>query len=387
MSLKNINKNVGPYSNLQAGQIVCSEIIRLSLYTENSNLFDCLPYDNDHTFLEPSLFCYFLSDIPKQDLISLEQSLFGYIPEDKRPAAVSLRADRFGMVNLPNLGYLRAESDEWLTLDASQIAKGLIPNQFIEESDIRLCLHPTDLLGRQSDISFYEPVEKTLLVHKDVLSQAVKFLQTHVSDLWQLIASVTREFVVFNSPPEHHSFAGIMHHGTAYFNVENESQTPVFFIDDISHQCGHIIFNALTLETDKYLRVSKDHPLKEFTGQSWEGRGVYGAFHGLFTYTTILHSLDRVIETKAFPAEMQHEALGRIGFYMNKFILDLQIMNNPKILTEEGLKYHQLFAEECAIMYEKYQNMLQNLRYDNQPYTFQYNLFAQLNPIHTSQIA
>ncbi|WP_080056566.1 hypothetical protein [Spirosoma aerolatum] len=368
-----------------ANQVFLSDTIRMALYQEDPNLFGLLDYDNDSIFLEPTLFCHFLSDIDKNLTIPLSQSLLGYISVTERPKFVSIKADQFGIINLPNLGYIRVNSKETTLLMIEQLEQNLIRNQFLPNSIIRLCWHPTDLLRYEKNITFYEPVESTAQKYQHPLFQAVIFFQRNLPDFWQLIESVTREFVVFNSPPEQHSFAGIMHHGTAYFNVENKPQTPIFFIDDIAHQCGHIIFNALTLDTGKYLRVPKDFPLKEFTGVSYERRGVYGAFHGLFTYTTILHSLDTVLSNDSISdIPLRYEALGRLGFYINKFGLDLTNMNNPKILTDEGMEFHRQFAAGYAYICQKYQPVLKGLDYHNQPYTFQYDLFSTLNPIRNT---
>ena len=257
-------------------QISLSDTIRMAFYQENPSLFEILDYEDDFTFLEPSLFCYFLSDMSKMHKVPLLQSLIGYIPTERRLSMMSLTADRFGMVNLPNLGYIRTDSHNIILVDLN-ILPGLIPNQFVENSKIRMCLHPTDLLAHAGNISFHEPVEQTLARNENALFTATTFLQKQLTDFWSLIASVTREFVVFSSP-NHNSFAGIMHHGTAYLNTENKIQTPIFFLDDIAHQCGHIIFNVLTLDTAKYLKVPKDHPLKNYATNPGEMRGAYGAF-------------------------------------------------------------------------------------------------------------
>ncbi|ADB37672.1 hypothetical protein [Spirosoma linguale] len=371
-----------------ANQSILSDTIRMAMYQSDPTLFELLDYDNDSIFLEPTLFCHFLSDIDKAVTIPLTQCLVGYISNNNRPDLLTVRADRFGLINLPNLGYIRANPFEPFTINSAQLTTGLIPNQSLPNSTIRLCWHPTDLLGHRQAISFYESVEVTAKKYQKPLFQAVHFFQTKLPDFWQLIESVTREFVVFSSPPEHHSFAGIMHHGTAYFNVENKPQTPVFFIDDIAHQCGHVIFNALTLDTETYLHVAKDFPINEFTKASWDTRTVYGAFHGLFTYTTILHSMDSVLEaTSALSKVLQHEALGRIGFYIYKFNIDLTNMNNPSILTEAGMDYHRQFAAGYAYIYQKYQSALAGFKYSNQPYTFQYDLFALLNPLPKTPFA
>ena len=377
-----LNYNILP-ENLVQNQCTLSDTIKMAFYQKDSILFELLNYEDDFTFLEPTLFCYFLSDIIKTNKIPLLQSAVGYIPAEKRLAMISLYADRFGMINLPNLGYLRTDPNQIISIDITKLNENIIPNRFIENSQIRLCLHPTDLLANQGNIQFYESIEITLNKNEESLFLATDFFQKELSDFWTIIKTVTREFVVFSSP-NHNSFAGIMHHGTAYFNTENKVQTPVFFIDDIAHQCGHIIFNILTLDTPKYLKVPKDHPLKNYSSNPGEMRGAYGAFHGLFTYTCILHALHHVFQSQHFSEIMRYEALGRIGFYMNKFYLDLKLMKNPEILTEEGLDFHQQFAEGFETMMELYGKEIAKFDYSNQPYTFQYDLFQKLNPISKS---
>lgn len=365
---------------LAQNQISLADTIRMAIYQEDETLFDLLDYENDTLFLEPTCFCYFLSDIGSENKISLEQTLFGYIAEEKQPKEITLKADLFGLVNLPNLGYIRAKPNEILALSWQEIKQNLIPNQFVKNSTIRLCLHPTDHLACQEGVLFNESVEQSLAKHQSQLVEATIFFQNNLPDFWKLIENFTREFVVFSSP-NHNSFAGVMQQGTAYFNIENRQKSAVFFIDDIAHQCGHIIFNVLTLETNKFLKVAKDHPLNGFSLNPQESRGVYSAFHGLFTYTTILHSLDNALKSNTLDEIQCHETLGRMGFYMNKFYADLKLMNNTDILTEEGLGYHRQFAECFNTIFQEYGKKLTLFDYSNQPYIFQYDLFQILNPI------
>jgi hypothetical protein len=372
----NMNEQV---LTLVQNQASLSDTIRMAFYNENESLFELLDYEDDFTFLEPSLFCYFLSDVNKENKISLEQSVLGYLPKAKRPQSILLIADQFGLINLPNLGYLRANPCEQLTLSSEEIQQKIESNLYFRNTKIRLCLHPTDHLSYEESMLFDESTEQTFLKNKKALHQAVAIFQTQIPDFWKLIEDTTREFVVFSSS-NHNSFAGIMQHGTAYFNVENKLQTPVFFIDDIAHQCGHVIFNALTLNTNDYLKVPKDQDLAGFIESPNETRGVYGAFHGLFTYTCILHSLDSVLSI-GFEEDLRHEALGRMGFYTSKFGYDIQLMNNSDILTENGFKFLEQFAESCHYIIQKYGAEIKNLDFSNQPYMFQYDLFKAINPI------
>jgi hypothetical protein len=322
-----------------------------------------------------------LSDIKPENKMPLIQSVLGYMSVSNWPKSIELKADIFGLINLPNLGYIRAEPNQSLCFETAQIAANILPNQFIKNSTIRLCLHPTNHLCYEEGMIFDEPVEQTVSKNTNALHQATVFFQEHLPDFWQVVENITCEFVVFSSP-NHNSFAGIMQQGTAYFNVESKIQTPVFFIDDIAHQCGHVIFNALTLEASKYLKVPKDQPLNGFVEAPNETRGVYGAFHGLFTYTTILHGLDKVLDLEnEFTDDLRHEAIGRMGFYVQKFAMDLKSMGNADILTDEGITFWKQFAEGCQYIGQKYGSMLQTLDYSNQPYMFQYDLFQTRNPI------
>ncbi len=303
--------------NIHLNQAALCDSMKAALYAEDQKLFDLLEFDNDRIFLEPSLLCYFLSPVEKEKKITLQQSLFGYISSSNRQSTLKLKSDLFGLTNIPNLGYLKTKPFEERDWHFDEIIEVLVNNRFLNDSSIRLCLHPTDQLAWVENISFNEPTTQTLASNITALNEACRFIQDFIPAFWKLIEIVTREFVVFNSP-NHNSFAGISHHGTAYFNTEDKNQTPVFFIDDISHQCGHIIFNALTLDYERYLRVKKDKALSEFIDDKKDPREVYGAFHGLFTYTCILYSLEKLLDS-TWNEKYKGEAIGRLGFYMNKF--------------------------------------------------------------------
>jgi len=146
-------------TSLSYQKATLSDTIRRAFYQENPSLFENLNYEDDFAFLEPSLFYHFLSDINKTDRIPLFQSVVGYIPFEKRLAMMSLTADRFGMVNLPNLGYIRTDPYAIVPVDLNTLT-GLIPNQFVENSKIRLCLHPTDLLAYDRMLAFMKRLSR-----------------------------------------------------------------------------------------------------------------------------------------------------------------------------------------------------------------------------------
>ena len=81
---------------LAQNQISLADTIRMAIYQENEQFFDLLDFENDTLFLEPNCFCYFLSDIGSENKTSLEQTLLGYIIEEKRLSKIQLRSDLFG---------------------------------------------------------------------------------------------------------------------------------------------------------------------------------------------------------------------------------------------------------------------------------------------------
>ena len=87
-----------------------------------------------------------------------------------------------------------------------------------------------------------------------------------------------------------------------------------------------------------------------------------------------------MLQSQYFTDEnLRFEALGRIGFYLSKFYLDLKLMNNPEILTDAGLEFHRQFNEGFQEMLARYKKEIQGFDYSNQPYTFQYDRFRESN--------
>jgi hypothetical protein len=367
---------------LKENSFKLSDMVRAAIYNKNRGLFDLLDFSDDNIFLEPTLFCYFLSDIPHKSKISLEQCLWGYIHSDRRPQNLQVKSDVFGLVNIPNVGYLKLAPNGISCLDIGYIEEQIIPKKYISNSGICLCLHPTEHLNYQvENLRYYESVRDSLERHQHELESAVDFFKNQMSCFWEQVEKVTREFVVFSSP-DYNSFAGIMQHGTAYFNVENKQKSKVFFIDDIAHQCGHIIFNTLTYEIKNYLKVPKDYLIKNFSPNPQERRGVYGALHGLFTYLSILWALDIFLEKESYLDKiLEHEAIGRLGFYLHKFKHDLELMEKANIFTDAGLELYEEFGMNFMFIQDKWKGKIEIFNYMNQPYIFQYDNFKESNPI------
>lgn len=377
---------------LAANQAELSDTIRLLLYQQDPELLEELDYDDDASFLDPGLFYYFLADEGTKKAPRLAQTLYGYLPLAQRPARQRVQADETGLLYLPRIGYFSAAANaqaelvwdaatQTLTLLDATGAPALRPAQpelYLPGSSIRLAYHNTDLLTHYLDAQLLEPVQASAARNQATLLATTALVQRQLPDFWRVLGLAVREVVLFNSAKQL-SLATISYHGTAFLNVGAGPNSPAFFLDDLAHQGGHVIFNALTLQTDDFLTVPKHTPLNQYTHARHDERTVYGAFHGLFTYTSILHCLDYCLHHELLAVEHRGEALARLGFYARKFRQDVTSFPAQAILTPAGLRYWEMFSSGLASLEQQYQGYLAAADYRNQPYLFDYALFCSLN--------
>lgn len=86
--------------------------------------------------------------------------------------------------------------------------------------------------------------------------------------------------MLFKTNPENtNSFATINAHGIAFFNVYQEEYDEVFFVDDISHQTGHIIMNTFWFKRKEHLIINENENIKAITQEPQEYRSFYILFH------------------------------------------------------------------------------------------------------------
>src|SRR5262249_42022183 len=114
----------------------------------------------------------------------------------------------------------------------------------------------------------------------DKLKTAFELLKRWHQRYYDNVLKATKRIVIFNSD-RMNSFASMSAHGIAFLNA-SVCDDEIFFLEDIAHQCGHIVFNALTFETEAYLAVDPDTPLWTYNNRPLETRTVYEAVHGVF---------------------------------------------------------------------------------------------------------
>lgn len=375
--------------HLIEGQQTMANTLRQLVYKMAPEWFERMNFDCDRTFLHPALFAWFTAEQP---VTPLEQILFGLVERDCRPAQVRVATDDYGRTYLPNLGIVQVGiPNASLILHQDQegfrVCMGSDRRRVVFEPQQRLPAHRIDidwyvspLFHRFFEMDRYPPQAVPHLQYQTrSIQKALNLMAGLDVELYQWITELTQVVQLYRAE-QPNSFATLSAHGTAFLNVNGESDV-VFFIDDLSHQCGHIIFNAVTLDKRAFLTRDAETPLRHITEQVDETRSLYSAFHGLFTYTLILRSLDRLLGARLLNAEQTHHVLGRVAFYLHKFAIDLSNLNDRTLFTDQGLRFYYLFLQAYDYNHEHYFQRIKYIDLGNQPYVFSLSKFLAANPL------
>ena len=299
--------------------------IKLLLYKENTSVFEKLNFDDDEVFLEPLLFAYFNSksynSYPKE---ALEEMLQGYFI--KKEEIITHSYSRDGIAYVPNIGYFKVNE----SIPFEKI-------KFIAHTNIELIQYPIIYLKYIFRDFNEQPIEERKItiskelveVHEESLTIALSYIKKYSSNHYNLIEQCCKKILLFKTDPKNtNSFATINAHGMAFLNVFQKEYDEVFFVDDIAHQTGHIIMTTITFKRKDYFLIDENLNIKSIVNNPKEYRSFYILFHALYTYYTTILCLDNCISNNCFDKRQAHEAIGRIGFYLVKYNLDINTFNN-----------------------------------------------------------
>ncbi len=381
---------------IKNGKLELADLIKTSLWQHSPKWLDNLDFEDDNIFLEPLLFYYFRK-LGRNDetVITLDQILFGYAQKGSANPIFEVFSDPDGIIYLPNLGYIRTNksgiSKQNITLINENRSASLSGKEFqiqplkkIKNAEFLLLQSKPYIYKEIGGLSveFLERIEDSINYSKEKIEAVLNKMEDGIPTFFDAVRMTTREFAIFNSN-NFESFAALHHFGTAFLNLADQKQKPVFFLDDIAHQSGHIVYYALTHNFQKFLKPHRDAQLKDFTKATYETRNVYGAFHGLFTYTTILHCLHVAYQQKWFKGLEEEENLSRIGFYFQKFENDLKSMGDSRILTEEGWRYYDMFQSGFVKIKREYYHLIKDFDYKDQNYNYSFQKFQDVNNFQT----
>lgn len=375
------------------GQRQLADCIRSRIYRAAPALAERLDFDDDGIYLEPLLFTAFRGTGEPGER-QLAQLLSGYIsPADRQPE-IAVVTDESGVVHLPPIGYFRTGlRDTELQLqwtDDARIAQLSVGGALVESAfEV-----PMTIPGTKIEIARAgHPLLRPLLAepgmpaagactvpsqfHVQQLGDAVACVGMHLPHYLKYIQAVTRRVLLFTGSP--YSFATLGAHGLAFLNVPDGASGP-FFVEDLVHQCGHIIFNAITLERDAFLAVDPRRSLRDVIGVDNDG-SIYGAYHGLFTQAHINQCLHSLYRAGTFRGAEQHELAGRIADDMKRFAFALELLGRRELYTELGWSLLQAFRETFDKLFAEQRDLILRLDTSNQPYIFDYKVFVERNPL------
>ncbi len=379
-------------SNLINGQAVLAHHIRTLVYKKAPQWFDRLDYEDDQIFLEPALFAWFTD--PAADT-PLSQQLLGLVMRHSvGRLAADVKSDACGIISVPRIGRFCVEEtnaagtlkfdDRGWVWHPGDKSSGICCRPRLESFQI---VAPQMIIGQgqppsvarrffsaRTDVDAGLPANAT--AQYQYLQTALQMMARQDVDLHEWIAFSTRYIHLYHGYLPN-SFASLSVHGAAFLNVP-EDACVVFYLDDLAHQCGHIIFNAVTLQKDAYLMCDPNTPLKSITNDINEPRSVYSTYHGLFTYTLIIRCLSRCMPLFSAGNDRLH-ALARIAFYIQKFQQDLHALNFDDLYTPLGKKVYQIFRAYYGWCCDEYSDHVMGFDLSNQLYVFSWQRFSAVN--------
>ena len=398
--MKTLQSNHIFFGNVIAGTIELIDSIKLILYKKYPTIFDELDFENDEIYLEPFLFAGLNSKLN----VNVKNLLWGFTDHKHNSSEIEMITDQNGVIYLPNIGY-------FMTSFRKEVVQISFENEYVikkqgEKIDFQfnelvkihdlfeVVLHPIYLLDEHffDEFGTDVPAEITEVTNKHIahLTFALDNIEKYAPDWYTLLKSTVRKMVIFNDPSKkRNSFATQSVHGCAFFNAFQENYNEVFFIEDIAHQCGHVIFNAYLASKPDIFRIDKntDIYMNGERNSYNEPRALYVMIHAMYTYESIFTCFNDCLENEVFSDHKLHELCGRLTFTLMKFERDYELLSKTnekdenEYFTDLGMDLISQFKESYKKCITNWGKNLVMFNLNNQPYNFSYSKFLELNPL------
>ena len=380
-----------------AGQLRFRSTMKRLVQLSRPDLFKILSAHEGDAFLEPLAFLSFSLNQPTSNL---DQIFAGYLVCNDLSSRLTISTESDGSCYVPGLGYFTTDQKNsklelavsanrgsmYLEHRGTVVPYDLEPVVRLSETSIELIQRPVGLLANcfvSEGNSITVEISKAAAAHAANLAKAVTIISRLWPTLYQALIQTVRGVVLFHSG-EMNSFATTTAHGMAFIN-SSLGDNEVFFVEDIAHQCGHIIFSAASVDAAEAFIMSPATPLAVFNGQSEDQRSIYVVLHGVFTEALMAKCLDACLTEKVFDASRQHELQGRLAFIMRRFAADLRNISRSGILSTQGEDLvHALYVVWTEIMIRR-REMIDACDFSGQSYNFCYRTFAEQNSIFETQ--
>lgn len=198
------------------------------------------------------------------------------------------------------------------------------------------------------------------------------------AELHRCLEAVTLQIVTFTAD-EGDSFATLAAHGSVFLRTPPDCDE-VFFLEDLAHQGGHLLFNAITLDRSELIKIDPNTPLASLTGEPEEKRSLYVTLHGVFTECLMSLVLAGALEADFIDGKQRHELRGRLSLILKRLQLDLGQIRELDAFTPAGRDLIGSFEEVFNGVYAMVATDITGFDLRNQPYSFCYERFSELNP-------
>jgi hypothetical protein len=369
------------------GQLALANQIRRLLYQHAPDLFANLDFADDGTFLEPLLFARFaVREHARRELLL---ACLQYLPSARKPATIDADTDAEGRVFVPGLGYIvglpssslvRLLRDRAAPLDYSVGGSSSDAAQLSEwcvaPPRLTLLPYPVEALARAVDDArgTLRGQEEATRLHRDSVLTACSALRECWPCLSDAIASVVRHVVLFDDITRN-SFATPAAHGIAFLNVALGTGV-AFFVEDLAHQCGHVLFTAALEGESPLLRVSPATPVRDVIGVD-DHRTMDVLLHGMFTQALMVEALGGFLRRRG--GTDAHEIEGRLAFALVRLGLDLRACAGLEIYSDAGARLIRELLNTYTAAAERYRGVCERADLSAQPYNFDYPLYAERN--------
>ncbi|MGC4949507.1 M20 family metallopeptidase [Streptomyces sp. DT224] len=258
-----------------------------------------------NAFYEPRLYSQLvLGGFPS---MTADQLLLAATPGEE--TEFSVLTDDEGVICLPGLGQCATERRSValpvrrmpetgaLELEGGDETYAIEPAGFVPGTRIELAERLDPILRTFLDMYIDEPEKLTVVsdgsTYLPQIGRALEVIAAVSPVYHQALIESLRAILLFQHPTAE-SFAALGMHGMIFLNVPDGAGAG-YFVEELVHQGGHVLFSEATLNRGDFFRVDPESPLSEIIGQE-DPRNVYDAFHGLFTehmeYQIVLGALD-----------------------------------------------------------------------------------------------
>lgn len=374
-----------------AGQQRFRSTMKRLVQLSRPDLFEILSAADDDAFLEPFAFLSFALNQPTSNL---DQIFAGYFVSNGLPARLTVSTDSNGSFYVPGLGYFAtaqktsmlefvvlANKSMYLQRNGNSVPYVFYRASRLSETSIELVQRPIELLANcflspEGDLIPVD-INHAVSTHAASLAKALTIISRQWPNLYEAIVQTVRRLVLFQAEGMN-SFATTTAHGTAFINTLL-GDDEVFLVEDLAHQCGHVIFSAASIETAEDFAVSPSTPIAVFNQQSDDQRSVYVVLHGVFTEALMAKCLDACLTAEVFAGNRNHELQGRLAFILRRFAVDLHNISKPGILSSQGKDLVHALYEVWTEITKRRTGMTEACDFSGQAYNFCYRTFAEKN--------